>query len=122
MDVKYIWIDSLCIIQDSDKDWLEQSQQMHQIYGNSFCNIAATSARNGTEGCFRRRDPSVLSPIKITWTEKSRSGECTDTSLYLTDAGTWWNRFEREPLNRRAWVLQVSLASFTHGESLELDC
>lgn len=40
----YIWIDSLCIVQDSQDDWLRESSQMGDIYKNCSCNIAATSS------------------------------------------------------------------------------
>src|SRR5438034_4872980 len=30
--VRYIWIDSLCIVQDDPQDWLRESVQMYHIY------------------------------------------------------------------------------------------
>lgn len=48
----YIWIDSLCIIQDNDSDWIEQSQDMARIYSNAYFNIAASWQRNGSFGLF----------------------------------------------------------------------
>jgi hypothetical protein len=56
LGVRYIWIDSLCILQDSTKDWLYQSAQMDQVYNNSLCNISATAARNSSEGLYVDRD------------------------------------------------------------------
>ncbi|KAE8444137.1 hypothetical protein EG329_000825 [Mollisiaceae sp. DMI_Dod_QoI] len=56
LGVRYIWIDSLCILQDSTKDWLYQSAQMDQVYNNSLCNISATAARNSAEGLYVDRD------------------------------------------------------------------
>lgn len=48
----YLWIDSLCIIQDSSQDWETEASMMASIYGGSSLNIAASSAKDGTEGCF----------------------------------------------------------------------
>lgn len=48
----YLWIDSLCILQDSKKDWEIEASTMASVYGGSSLNIAASSARNGSEGCF----------------------------------------------------------------------
>jgi hypothetical protein len=107
LDIKYLWIDSLCIIQDSDEDWMQESTQMHLIYGNAFCNIAATSAADSEDGLFRARNASSQRPVKLHFATKNDAGEEDSIDLYLTDAGLWWNRWEREPLNRRAWVLQV---------------
>ncbi|KAK0713227.1 heterokaryon incompatibility protein-domain-containing protein, partial [Lasiosphaeria miniovina] len=46
LKVRYLWIDSLCIIQDSGQDWLE-SVKMVDIYRNSFLTIASTSDGGG---------------------------------------------------------------------------
>ncbi|KAK1242959.1 hypothetical protein MKX08_005771 [Trichoderma sp. CBMAI-0020] len=55
LDIPYLWIDSLCIIQDSAEDWALQSALMAQIYGLCDLNIAATSAEDGSVGCFFER-------------------------------------------------------------------
>ena len=52
LGIHYIWIDSLCIIQDDSADWERESSQMASIYGNSFLTIAATFAADGNGGCF----------------------------------------------------------------------
>ncbi|KAI0856286.1 HET-domain-containing protein [Xylaria cubensis] len=56
LNIDYIWIDSLCIIQDSDEDWADQSSKMAEIYANAFLTIAATKSRDGTGGCYSDRD------------------------------------------------------------------
>ncbi|KAI5865699.1 heterokaryon incompatibility protein-domain-containing protein [Durotheca rogersii] len=52
LNLRYIWIDSLCIIQDDidGKDWVEQSAAMADIYANCHLNIATTRSPNGAEG------------------------------------------------------------------------
>lgn len=52
MHIKYIWIDSLCIVQDDEQDWQQQSSQMASIFQNSYFTIAATRASSGKIGCF----------------------------------------------------------------------
>lgn len=54
--IAYLWIDSLCIIQDDHHDWEVESSRMTSVYGGSSLNIAASSARDGTEGCFLKPD------------------------------------------------------------------
>ncbi|KAF5009909.1 hypothetical protein FDECE_3894 [Fusarium decemcellulare] len=51
LGILYLWIDSLCIIQDSAEDWKEQAAQMADIYQNSFLTLAATKSRDGSGGC-----------------------------------------------------------------------
>lgn len=59
---KYLWIDSLCIIQSGDdqKDWKEQSMLMGRVYQNAQCNIVASSSKNGKGGCFQKRDAAAM--------------------------------------------------------------
>lgn len=52
--IDYLWIDSLCIIQDSEADWEKESALMTSVYGQSACTIAASSARDITDGMFRK--------------------------------------------------------------------
>lgn len=47
ISVPYIWIDSLCIIQDDEEDWVTESAQMASIYENAYIVIAATQAEPG---------------------------------------------------------------------------
>ncbi|OAX82854.1 hypothetical protein ACJ72_02795 [Emergomyces africanus] len=50
---KYIWIDSLCIIQDDAGDWNVESANMAAIYTNGHLTIAATQSANGAGGLYR---------------------------------------------------------------------
>jgi hypothetical protein len=52
LGIAYLWIDSLCIIQDDEKDWLKESSLMSSIYGGTSLNIAASSATDSSKGCF----------------------------------------------------------------------
>ncbi|KAH8785084.1 heterokaryon incompatibility protein-domain-containing protein [Diaporthe sp. PMI_573] len=58
--VHYIWIDSLCIIQGDEDDWLKESALMQDVYRNSFLNISATAAEQSGEGLYSHRDPQHL--------------------------------------------------------------
>lgn len=59
-DVGWIWIDSLCIIQDDARDWTHESSDMRRVYKESFLNISATASRDSTEGLYRDRVPKAL--------------------------------------------------------------
>lgn len=41
LGVQFIWIDSLCIIQDSDEDWQQEAGTMHEVYRNAEVTIVA---------------------------------------------------------------------------------
>ena len=50
LGIRYLWIDSICILQDDKADWLRESQMMGQYYGESYCTIAATGGADGSQG------------------------------------------------------------------------
>lgn len=60
--IRYIWIDCLCIIQDSHNDWVTEAATMRYVYANSACNIAASAALCPQDGLFCTRDPQDIRP------------------------------------------------------------
>ena len=67
--LRYLWIDSLCIIQDDENDWLAESKNMGVLYERAVITLAASSAPNSTHGLFLERPyydleiPSVQLPF-----------------------------------------------------------
>ncbi len=104
LGVRYIWIDSLCIIQDSEQDWQEQSALMAQVYFNSFCNIAAAHASDSRKGCFIDRIPELVAPVKVHLDWGPQPG-----AYYCVKCYFWTVSVSQAPLNRRAWVYQERL-------------
>lgn len=99
----YIWIDSLCIIQDSMVDWIEESQFMGDIYRNSVCTIAATASEDGNGGLFRLRNPLRHQRCDI-WSDETHGiyvdiEQCKPLEQYRSEVN-------EGILNTRAWVLQ----------------
>jgi hypothetical protein len=62
LGVQYLWIDSLCIIQDSRSDWEVEASKMGDVYVNSFLTIAASSSADDSTGCFTRRTKVAIAP------------------------------------------------------------
>src|ERR1700733_13859768 len=56
----YIWIDSLCIIQDDENDWRVEASKMAGIYENAVLVVSATASRDSSEGLFRDRKPMQI--------------------------------------------------------------
>ncbi|KAF2738918.1 HET-domain-containing protein, partial [Polyplosphaeria fusca] len=52
---RYIWIDSLCIIQDSSEDWKAEAAKMGAVYRHSVCTLAALGSSSSQGGCFKYR-------------------------------------------------------------------
>ena len=101
LTIDFLWIDSLCIIQDSIADWREQSAKMVDVYKNSTITIAATNAERSTDGFLRDRQLEVRCALKI---------EEETVSLILRPRIEWYGIPEIVgPLTQRAWVLQERL-------------
>ena len=50
--IRYVWIDSLCIIQDDPQDWYHEAERMGDVYRNAALVVAASGARDSSEGLF----------------------------------------------------------------------
>lgn len=119
----YIWIDSLCIVQDDHADWMRQSQKMAQIYSNAHFNIAATLSPDSTHSLFQERwtfgdgeDDEARCPV-LTHELEIPSGASLPVYARLShrkDHGFIQNsnlmgRLGQAPLMGRAWVFQEVL-------------
>ncbi|KAI8656881.1 HET domain-containing protein [Fusarium sp. Ph1] len=106
LGVRYLWIDSLCIIQKGDNlaDWNHEVTLMSEVYSRSLCNISASAAPDATRSLFNTRDLDTCFPETI---------ECTFngiTSRYLISEDRYWDtEVPRSLVNTRAWVLQERL-------------
>jgi hypothetical protein len=99
LGLKYIWIDSLCIIQDDRDDWKHESTLMTSVYGNSTINIAATSAVDGSVGCFFDRPSNWRCQIRTVSQSVPVIYECFPASRLDPRRST-------VPLWTRGWVVQ----------------
>ncbi len=50
LGIRYLWIDSLCILQDSKQDWQQESKMMAAIYRDSTLTISAMASSGSTQG------------------------------------------------------------------------
>jgi hypothetical protein len=103
--IRYIWIDSLCIIQDSNEDWQKESALMGEVYSNCVCNIAASDATDATKGLFRCRNPQLIRPLKVILGNDQRFG-----SYYIGDDHWWSDEVLSSSISERGWVCQVRKA------------
>ena len=107
--VEYLWIDSLCIIQDDTSDWQRESAKMASIFRSASLTIAAASARNSLGGC-------NLSKIFEPATQFSGNSDgLLDFAIrgpeYKDAMRTLQDQMNGSPLNGRAWVFQEQILS-----------
>lgn len=103
---RYLWIDSLCIIQDSRDDWLREASMMQKAYQNAALTISATGRHIMSEGLGSIRH--LNSTIQT-----ARFGRGTDEvqRCLIYDHDFWDTFILRAPLMGRGWVLQERLLS-----------
>ncbi|KAK4459174.1 heterokaryon incompatibility protein-domain-containing protein [Cladorrhinum samala] len=66
LGLRYLWIDCLCIVQDSPADWARESSRMALLYTDACITLAADFATDSASGLFIR-DPSLkLAPRQFT--------------------------------------------------------
>jgi hypothetical protein len=128
--VQYIWIDSMCIIQNSSEDWEMEALRMEQVYSNAYCNIAATAGSDSRSGCFVEREVETCIPMIVHvpsmkgllpafyrgFLQNLRLSRSTKY-LNLIDPGAdvceerslWKREITDSALGRRAWVFQERL-------------
>ena len=127
LGIKYLWIDSLCILQDQDSkaakaDWEIESSKMGTYYACAKICIAASAASEGFVGCFFDRHPAIVQPsplpIRLSGSDKStmflsrvdRVGDWMKIPDLMTPDGI--SPLGRvPPLESRGWVVQEIIMS-----------
>ncbi|KAH8676392.1 heterokaryon incompatibility protein-domain-containing protein [Tricladium varicosporioides] len=104
---EYIWIDSLCIIQDSGLDWEKEAATMGLVYQNAILTLAASTASDGQKGCFFARSKQGPSPVEIKYHDSN--GENVGGVYIHGRVLSLEEELSRAPLNKRAWTLQERL-------------
>ncbi len=96
---RYLWIDSLCIIQDCKEDWAKEAGLMALVYGNATLNLAACGPSSDA-AFFETRNPLGYLPCRISSRESSLY---VGPSLILFPSHL--------PLFTRGWIVQELLLS-----------
>ncbi|KAH7417958.1 heterokaryon incompatibility protein-domain-containing protein [Cadophora sp. MPI-SDFR-AT-0126] len=60
LGIQYIWIDSLCIIQDDYQDWEIEAARMGDIYENAYATLFAERAAHCDEGLFQNEEDKSI--------------------------------------------------------------
>jgi hypothetical protein len=98
LGVRFLWIDSMCIIQDDAHDWEAEAARMSSVYANSLLTLAATSSSGPQEGLlnpYQSGFHTVLDGDKVML--RMETHQTIDTPS--------------APLNTRGWTLQETVLS-----------
>ncbi len=103
LDIGYLWIDALCIVQpgleDDDQDWQEQSAIMGSIYAHAYLTIAAAATQSA--------DDSLFGAGRILHNPPPPCSLCSDPSepqLYVVPTSPLWTlQVSHSHLEGRGW-------------------
>jgi hypothetical protein len=104
---RYIWIDSLCIVQDDYEDWNEHATLMGSIYSNSVLNLSAIDSVDGDGGCFFRREAQKVYCWKLHLKDEQGPMDSQVSKLWLCCPEEFVvKHWGGNVLSARAWVCQ----------------
>lgn len=110
--LNYIWIDSFYIIQDDLEDQHVETSKMRSVYGGSTLNLAASTARDGSVGCFFDRDQQTIRTIS----QYLMRIPGDDTLYECLDLDTYRTCMEYSPLSKCGWAFKKD--SLPHEPSI----
>ncbi|KAJ1708786.1 ankyrin repeat-containing protein [Aspergillus flavus] len=84
LKINYLWVDSLCILQDSKEDWNREAALMSDVYQNSYCTISAQAGQTSLEGLFRSGD---IQNDSVEFRCSSQDGQSSKMVRYKVAAG-----------------------------------
>ena len=114
LGVQYLWIDSICIIQDDSNDWAIESANIATIFENSYLTIAASISPNCHHGFLNPRpDPGNYASLQPSYQGKPLPPPFNEVRIrrclherphcyYLAKQG-------EDPLDSRLWAVQEHL-------------
>jgi hypothetical protein len=103
LQIQFLWIDALCIVQDDYAEWMVEASRMQDIYLGSSITIAATDAADSSMGCFFP-SPGKLDKDSLFLT--TRAAEQGSGTIIRVQPGDIRTSADKSVLNTRGWVLQ----------------
>lgn len=115
LGLTYLWIDALCIIQDDQEDWEEESARMGSIYQNAHLTIAAASSASVDMSYLGNTLDQSRQPIEFTVPPATPG--CPSTTVSARREPVAWHtrplistdRFQQDPWRLRGWTLQEEI-------------
>lgn len=134
---RFLWIDALCIVQDSEEDWRHEASQMSRVYSNASLTLAASCYDKQDRGMFRRRRLQAQIPFPFQCVENfvsqdlhhlRETGDDEEGDWYVFPAtrGVHSGIRPKSILDTRGWILQEQLLSprilYYEEDQLYWDC
>lgn len=120
LDIRYVWVDALCIVQDDVGDWSREASKMGAIYSKAYLTVAADASSDSDGGCFNQVSTSQdLLLDQAPFSLQIKADDDHTSCLYLWDPsqGTFATfrtshpEIDSSPLSDRGWICQERILS-----------
>ena len=105
LEIRFLWIDALCIIQDSEIDKAKEIERMGTIYKNATVTFEACKSSGVVEGFLSKKDPPPTVKLPVL----CPNGE--HGNIWIVRETRPKEVINNGPLDLRAWALQEDLLS-----------
>lgn len=113
LGVQFLWIDSLCIVQDDELDMRRELSHMAQIYELALVVISASRAANVHEGFLKDAPMSYTDRDIRPVTLRLEDNMGIQSNLILRDSRPAWHwmkeLMDEEPIHKRGWTFQEAI-------------
>ena len=109
--LRYLWIDSLCIIQNSNEDWARELKRMGTIYRDSFLTTSVMASSGSNHGIIPCHDQPQYAPRPVVCFPLRQHGETILLTREDFDEENLNRLDSAGPLSSRGWCLQKSVLS-----------
>lgn len=114
--IRYLWIDSLCIVQDDEEDWRKEASKMGKVYERAILTIAASGAHDSHEGCFISKSSDLCSEHVPYY---PRDHDTTPSGSFflhqIFDPSPEWGPLQNRGWAFQEWYLSRRVVHFTTG-------
>lgn len=100
LDIQYIWINFLCILQDSRSDWEQKIAQMISVYSNVYCIISVFDFSDDNDECHVNENSHAYDSVTLSWDNMNQKIRI----FFLFDKSIL-NVLINDSLTQRAWTL-----------------
>ncbi|KAK5745375.1 hypothetical protein LTR17_001536 [Elasticomyces elasticus] len=108
LDLAYLWIDALCIVQDDPEDVAAEMARMANVYSRAYVTISAASAKSCKEGFLKTRE--VPHAHRQVFQLPLRCPDDQIGSIRFVEVDTEYD-VQHESIHQRAWTLQEAILS-----------
>jgi hypothetical protein len=112
LGLRYLWIDSLCVVQGDTEEWVLEASKMASVYGNALITLSALSSVDSKSGC-RISNRQAITQDHLFFDFDSGPYRIR---LFQQEIRKWYEeygddtyrhgKYGKNPLRTRAWALQ----------------